>query len=73
MRDIRAEGGVIGRDAGTADPDSAALRRAAILLLAARQGLIARDGARIRPLPEAQAFIARHETPEPDFARRIAI
>ncbi len=41
----------------------------AILLLAARQGLIARDGARIRPLPEAQAFIARHETPEPDFAR----
>ena len=41
----------------------------AILLLAARQGLIAREGMRIRPLPEAKTFIARHETPEPDFAR----
>ena len=40
-----------------------------ILVLAARQGLIAREGARIRPLPEAQAYLARHETPEPDFAR----
>ena len=42
---------------------------ARILVLAARQGLIAREGARIRPLPEAQAYLARHETPEPDFAR----
>lgn len=41
----------------------------AVLLLAARQGLIAREGARIRPLPEAQAYVARHQTPEPDFAR----
>jgi len=41
----------------------------AILHLAARQGLIARQGARIRPLPEAQNFIARHTTPESDFAR----
>lgn len=42
---------------------------AGILALAAREGLIARDGARIRPLPEATAFIARHAATEPDFAR----
>lgn len=42
---------------------------ARILVLAARQGLIAREGARIRPLPEAQTYLARHATPEPDFAR----
>lgn len=42
---------------------------APILALAAREGLIARDGTRIRPLPEASAFLARHETSEPDFAR----
>ncbi|SOC86291.1 hypothetical protein SAMN05421890_4817 [Ensifer adhaerens] len=49
---------------------SARLRVApAILLLAARHGLIAREGTRIRPLPEAKTFITRHETPEPDFAR----
>ncbi|MCD2175558.1 DUF6456 domain-containing protein [Rhizobium sp. C4] len=40
-----------------------------ILVLAAREGLIAREGARIRPLPEAAGFIARHATAEPDFAR----
>lgn len=41
----------------------------AILHLAARQGLIAREGMRIRPLPEAESFLARHATPETDFAR----
>ena len=49
---------------------SARLRvEAATVLAAARQGLIVRNGARIRPLPEAESFLARHETPEPDFAR----
>jgi hypothetical protein len=42
---------------------------AAVLALAARRGLVAREGLGVRPLPEAFGFIARHETPEPDFAR----
>jgi hypothetical protein len=42
---------------------------AAVLALAARLGLVIREGTRLRPLPEASAFIARNETPEPDFAR----
>lgn len=43
---------------------------AAILALAARQGLIERVESRIRPMPAAAGFCARHEAPgEPDFAR----
>lgn len=42
---------------------------ATTVLAAARQGLIARNGARIHPLPEAESFLTRHATPEPDFAR----
>lgn len=65
-------GAVRGTETATVELAAASARlrvEAAILLLAARQGLIRRDGARIRPLPEAQAFIARHEAAEPDFAR----
>lgn len=65
-------GAVRGTETATVELAAASGRlrvEAAILLLAARQGLIRRDGARIRPLPEALAFIARHETAEPDFAR----
>lgn len=61
-----------GTDSATVElaTSSARLRvEPAILLLAARQGLIRRDGARIRPLPEAESFIVRHAAIEPDFAR----
>lgn len=40
----------------------------ALLARAARQGLVSRVGAVIRPLPEAARFIARHQTGEVDFA-----
>jgi hypothetical protein len=42
-------------------PDGCLRVEASVLAAAARAGLVARDGNAIRPLPEAAAFIARHE------------